>query len=65
MRPHVVMAQVMKKEVPCCIAIRGYHVYKAIWIAAIGEQLTCERQPTNPVDRYAVAVTRNGLVIGH
>ena len=45
--------------------IRGCHVYKAIWIAAIGEHLTRERQPANPLDRYAVAVIRNGLVIGH
>ena len=57
------MVRVMEKEVPCCI--RGYHVYKAIWIAAIEEQLTCERQPTNPVNRHAVEVIRNRLVIGH
>ena len=55
------MAQAMEKEVPCCI--RGYHVYKAIWIAAIGELVTCERTPTNSVDRYAVAVIRNGQYI--
>ena len=56
------MARV-KKDVPCCV--RGYHIYKTIWLAAIGEVLECEREPTNAVDRYAVAVIRNGLVIGH
>ena len=48
---------------PCCV--RGYHVYQAIWTAAIGEELLCEREPTNAVDRYAVAVVRNSTIIGH
>ena len=24
---------------PCCV--RGYHVYQAIWVAVVGEQLAC------------------------
>ena len=47
-------------ERECCI--RGYHVYKEIWAAALGEQLVCEREPYN---RYAVAVVKNRTVIGH
>ena len=29
----------------CCI--RGYHVYKDIWAAAVGEVLVCEREHHN------------------
>ena len=47
----------------CCI--RGYHVYKETWRAAIGEELECDREPGNSCDRYAVAVKRSGVVIGH
>ena len=32
--------------------IRGYHVYKDIWI---GEILFCEQEPGNEEDRFAVA----------
>ena len=26
--------------------IRGYHEYKDMWIAMIGEELSCKREPT-------------------
>ena len=38
----------------CCI--RGYHIYKEVWEAAVGELLVCEREPENASDQYAVAV---------
>ena len=50
-------------ERPCCI--RGYHIYQEIWMAAVGEELVCEREPHNSHDRYAVAVKRMGIIIGH
>ena len=50
-------------EWPCCI--RGYHIYKEIWDAAIGEHLTCERENSNNHDRYAVAVTKDRTIVGH
>ena len=50
-------------EFPCCV--RGYHVYMSIWAATVGEELDCVREPTNPSDRYAVAVVKNGTIIGH
>ena len=34
-----------------------YHVYKELWAAGLGEVLTCEREPDNASDRYAVAVS--------
>ena len=39
--------------------------YKAIWDAALGEQLRCQREPTNPHDAYSVAVLKSGVVVGH
>ena len=50
-------------ERSCCV--RGYHVYKAIWTASVGEPLICERVPENASDRYAVAVKKEGTIIGH
>ena len=50
-------------ERACCV--RGYHVYRYIWSAAVGEVLSCERQPTNSRDRYAVVVKKDGEAIGH
>ena len=34
-----------EKEMACCV--RGYHVYKDIWVAAIWEVLVCSTEPTN------------------
>ena len=34
-----------EKEMVCCV--KGYHVYKDIWAAAIGEVLVCNRELTN------------------
>ena len=31
----------------------------------MGEELACEREPTNTSDRYAVAVVKDGVIIGH
>ena len=50
-------------EISCCV--RGYHVYKDVWEAAIGEVLVCRREPSNAADRYAVAVTKEETIIGH
>ena len=47
----------------CCV--RGYHVYKTIWVAAVGEVLICRREPTNSADRYAIAVLKEKTIIGH
>ena len=38
------------------LCVGGYHVYKDIWEAAIGELLQCERETRNTKDRYVVAV---------
>ena len=48
------------KEIECCI--RGYHVYRDIWEAAVDEELVCRPERSNAHDRYAVAVMKNDLV---
>ena len=35
--------------------VRGYHEYKDNWVAVVGEELSCRREPTNREDRFAVA----------
>ena len=45
--------------------VRGYHVYRDIWAASIGEELPCECQEGNREDAYAVAVKKNGNIVGH
>ena len=50
-------------EIEACV--HGYHVYQAIWLAAIGEQLTFTRKTGNPTDCYAVAVIKDSAIIGH
>ena len=47
----------------CCV--RGYHIYKHIWEAVVGETVECQREPCNMKDRYAVAVIKDGVIIGH
>ena len=36
--------------------VRGYHTYKDIWAAVVGEELPCQREVRNRVDTFAVAV---------
>ena len=38
-------------------------MYKELWAAGLGEVLTCEREPDNASDRYAVAVKRKALLL--
>ena len=46
--------------------IRGYHAYKDRWNQLwIGEVLPLERDPTNPHDKFAVAVKKCAETVGH
>ena len=40
------------EEIKVLSCIRGYHVNKDVWTAAVGETLVCEREPENAIDRY-------------
>ena len=50
-------------EADSCLC--DYHLYESIWTAALGEWIGCEREPLNANDRYAVALKKDGAVIGH
>ena len=45
--------------------IRGYHAYRDIWIPVQGEVLILRREPTNEKDKSAVAIHKEGDVVGH
>ena len=55
----------MARKVEMSSCIRGYHVYRKDWNPVIEEMLECEKEITNNQDRYAVAVKRNGTIVGH
>mgnify|MGYP001792401175 CR=1 FL=1 len=49
---------------------RGYHVYMKIWTPLIGEMLKCRREPSNEVDKNAVALIKTDslgvkVIVGH
>ena len=47
------------------LRVHGYHVYKQIWNATMGEKLMCVIDPSNSLDNYAIAVEKDRTIIGH
>ena len=45
--------------------VRGYHVYKDVWNPSVGETVNCEREGRNPEYPYAVALRKDGIIVGH
>ena len=45
--------------------IRGYHAYKEDWAPTTGEELVLRRELENDKDHYAVAVVKDGEIVGH
>ncbi len=45
--------------------IRGYHVYKDIWLAVDGQVLQSRRETSNGHDPFAVSVVKDSTVVGH
>jgi len=45
--------------------VRGYHRYKNIWDAVVGEELQYERETGNESDSYTVAVKKDRVIVGH
>ena len=45
--------------------VRGYHEYKSVWCATVGEMLKLTTGLTNPQDPFAVAAIKDGCVVGH
>jgi len=51
-------------QMESCV-VRGNHIYKELWEAVVGEELKYQRERDNPSDTYAVAVKKEGTVVGH
>ena len=45
--------------------VKGYHVYRGIWVPKIGETLSTENERSNPKYKYAVFVKKNECIVGH
>ena len=45
--------------------VRGYHAYKDNWNPVIGKTLGVRREPTNMIDKHAVAVVKDSVIVGH
>ena len=45
--------------------ISGYHVYRDVWSPQENEILDCSLESTNRHDPNAVAILKNGLIVGH
>ena len=45
--------------------VRGCHVYKEVWCAAVGEEPSCMKEVENYHDLFTVAVVRSGVIVGH
>ena len=41
------------------------YVYKEVWCAAVGEELSCMREVESYHDLFTVAVVRSGVIVGH
>ena len=46
-------------EKSCCL--RGYHVHCNIWDSKSSEELLCDHK----LDEFALAMIKDGIVIGH
>ena len=45
--------------------VRGHHVFKQIWTPVVGKVLTVAIEAGNTEDRFAIAVTKDDMVVGH
>ena len=45
--------------------VRGFHVYHEIWTPVIGECLECRHEPRKVEDKNAIAVIKDGTVVGY
>ena len=45
--------------------MKGYHAYKGIWKPFINEELTTAMEPDNVIEKYAVCVKKDNVIVGH
>ena len=56
------------KNIIFSAAVRGFHVYKAIWKPIEGELLNCSHEKDNPCDVFSIKVFKAespGTTVGH
>ena len=46
------------------LMVRGYHVYQEMWVADVGEELSCIKETENHRDPFSVAIVRFGVTVG-
>lgn len=60
------MAEIREEVFIIQSKIRGYHIYKQIWEASVGERLRCKKEENNAHDPYCVGVIdRSDKTVGH
>ena len=60
------MPIVRRKSYAINAFVMGYHVYKKYWTPSIGDEIQGFMEPTNKLEKYAVAVKgKDGEVLGH
>ena len=45
--------------------VRENRVYKSLWSPVMGEELNVQTEDSNIFDEFAVAVFKDGIVVGH
>ncbi len=55
----------MEEIYTCSSVIRGHHIYKETWTPHIDEELIAGCEEGNVYDRHAVAILKDGEVVGH
>ena len=45
--------------------VKGYHAYKDLRKSFINKELTTAIEPNNVVDKYAVCIKKNNVIVGH
>ena len=56
MRKSADVKRKLKEKKTVQSAVRGFHVYKAIWQPEEGEKLMCEHEENNKYDLFAIKV---------
>ena len=46
-------------------SVKGYHAYIDNWTPVMNEKLAALMEPDNEVDKYAVCVKKENVVVGH
>ena len=59
------MPLVIIKEFETESVIKGYHDYMNDWTTILGENVSTRPEPENEIDKYAVAVIKDPLLVGH